>query len=67
MSTLCVLYTFVSEKNKAFHQHSVHKYSEIPMKFKTGLLENVNDGGNLKAKKNLNTKLINIENDFHVA
>lgn len=51
MSTLCVLYTFLSEKNKAFHQHSVHKYSEISMKFKTGLLENVNDGGNLKAKK----------------
>lgn len=52
MSTLCVLYTFLSEKLKikAIHQHSVHKYSEIPMEFKIGLLENVNDGSNLKAK-----------------
>lgn len=53
MSTLCVLYTFLSEKLKikAIHQHSVHTYSEIPMEFKIGLLENVNDGSNRKAKK----------------
>lgn len=53
MSTFCVLYTFLSEKLKikAFHQHSVHRYSEIPMQFKIGLLENGNDGGKLKTKK----------------